>query len=328
MHKSFPVSLLGLVATAVVFLLQVVPIIGFFLMVVAAPFWSVLLINGSMIGVAIEVAVGRVARFWLLLPILFYGGYWLAATSDHLALWQLRSQYDAANAKVAVDFEPTRHALVFQNSDAGAWLTQNYALPVAYSINSNFPEGYRSNRMVDFSVCTTIRKYPNLIKAAVVGLGFFDGNIMLGNRRMEERFCDLSMPERPTLPIVLVAGRGKETFVRGMPVTLGNRTITMPDGQIFQLLGGMASPLTWIPMPIMGCGLDSLWASWDCSVRFQRNRFVPIVSGSGRFGRDSVVLAKALGLKPVTIDDRVGADRQVVFERIAEIEKASAKAAD
>lgn len=70
MRKFFPISLLGLVATGVVYLLQVIPLTGIFLMFALAMFWSVVLINGSMIGVVIEALVGRVSAVGLLRRLL------------------------------------------------------------------------------------------------------------------------------------------------------------------------------------------------------------------------------------------------------------------
>lgn len=319
MRRFFPISLLGLVATPVVFLLQIAPSIGIFLMMVGAAFWSAVLINASMIGVAIEVAAKRVARAWLLLPLLFYGGYWVAVAADHLALRQLRIQFDEANEKVAVDFDPTRHALVFQNGDDGGWLTQNFALPVAYAIDPNSVVGYRSKRLIEFSVCKDIGKKRAQSFHSVSTIGFYDRDTF-GTPTMEKRFCSLSMPEKPKLPVVRVASKETKELVRRMPVTRRDTVITMPDGRRYNLLGGVASPLAWIPIPILGCALNSAQPSWDCTAQFTRNRFVPIVSGNIRFGRDSVVLAKALGLKPVSIDDRVGGDHAQVLKRLGEIE--------
>jgi hypothetical protein len=324
MRRIFPISLVGLVATGVVFMLQLIPIIGVFLMFMLAMFWSVVLINASMIGVAIEAIVGRVSRLWLLLPIMFYGGYWIVATLDHLALREIASQYDVSNARVMTGFDPVRQALVFERDGDGEWLTQNFALPVAYTINPNFPEGYLSNRMIESSVCAKVRESSALRAAFVRGFGFHDGDT-IGNRRIENRFCALSMPEKPNLPLVVVGQTETKDFEKSLPITRITTTITMPDGRRFELFGGVAAPLSWIPMPVMGCGLNSGAPSWDCSAGFMRNGYTPIVSGNTRYGRDSMVLAKALALKPMAIVDRVGGDSKFVLARIAEIEKAAAK---
>jgi hypothetical protein len=321
MRKRFPISLFGLVATGVVFVLQVIPFTGIFLMFAFAMFWSVVLVNASMIGVAIEAFAGRVSRLWILLPLAFYGGYWAVAALDHMALRELTSRYDVSNAQVVTGFDPARQVLVVERDSDGAWLTQNFALPVVYSTNRNFPEGYLSSRMIESGVCAKVRESRALQAASIRGVGFYDGDAVLGGR-MEKRFCSLSMPEKPVLPIVVVGQEETKDFEKSLPVTRVTTTIAMPDGRRFQLLGGMAAPLGWIPMPVVGCFLNSGAGRWDCSARFKRNGFTPIVSGNTRYRRDSMALAQALGLKPVAIEDRRGSDGTIALAKIAAIEEA------
>src|SRR4051812_31911071 len=117
--RAWPKSLLFLVATGVVYLLQVIPVTGFFLMLVLAAFWSVLLVNAAMIGTAVEALSGRVARWWLVLPVAFYGGYFAVVAQDHATLRTLMAAYDAANARVTIPFEPARQALAFDKDEGG-----------------------------------------------------------------------------------------------------------------------------------------------------------------------------------------------------------------
>lgn len=321
----FPTFSTAILAILAVFLiLQWFPYTGILLMLVGGPIWSAVLINLFLIALAIEVVVGRVSRLWFLLPIIFYGGYWIAATLDHLALHEIASRYDAANDQVVTGFDPIRQALVFEGGDSGAWLTQNFALPVAYTVNPNFPEGYLSNRMIEITACRKVRESRAASAAFVHGFGFFDGDLIRG-RRMEKRFCALSMPEKPKLPQVVVRRKETRDYEGTLPVRRQTTTITMPDGHQFELFGGVAAPLSWIPMPIMGCVLDSGAPSWNCGVGFRRKGFTPIVSGNTRYNRDTIVLAKALGLKPMAIDDRVGGDSKFVLERVAEIERTTVK---
>jgi len=319
MRSRFPVSLAFFAVTALVFLLQLIPVTGVFLMFALAMVWSVVLVNAGMIGVAAEAVLGRVSRWWLLLPLAFYGGYWAVAAHDHMMLRSLSAAYDAANARVAIPFDPSRQSLAFDDSGTGTKLTQNYALPVAYSANANFPEGYLSHRMMETKICTKVRQSSALQAAFVHAYGFHDGDAIRA-RRMEKRFCSLSMPERPELPLVRVSRREEKTFESWLPVTRATTTITTPDGQSFQLLGGVAAPLSWIPKPVMGCALNSASPSWDCGAQFLRESFTPIVSGTTRYSRDSAVLARALGLEPVAIADRKGGDPALVLTKMAAVE--------
>lgn len=318
-----PLSLLFFVLTGLVFVAQMIPFIGIFLMFALAMFWSVVLVNLGMVGVALEALVGRVSRLWLLLPLAFYGGYYAIAAQDHATLAALSARYAAANEAVRVPFDPASQALVFAGEDnPAAWLTQNYALPVAYTVNTNFPEGHLSHRLMASDVCAEVRASPATGQAFVHAFGFHDGDA-IRSRRMDNRFCALSMPERPEQLVVRVARREADTGEGMLPVSRRTTTITLPDGRTYTLQGGFAAPLSWLPMPIMGCALNSGAPSWDCDAGFWRNGFTPIVPGGGRYGRDNVVLAEAIGLRRVAIADRVGADPARVRAKIAAVEQAT-----
>jgi hypothetical protein len=315
-----PKSLLFFLATAIVFALQTIPMVGIFLMFMLAMFWSVLLINAGMIGIAYEALTGRVARVWLVVPLLFYGGYWLAAANDHKILRDLGQSYDAANAKVRVPFDARQQALVFEDASADGGYVQNYNLPVMYARDSNFPEGARSIRMMSQEICRRVAESRPLREAKVYTFGFQDGDI-LRSAKIGIRFCDLTMPERPALPTVTVSKAEAKTFVGTLPVTQAITLVRTPEGRIYKLLGGVAAPLKWLPMPAMGCGLISSSASWKCEATFLRDGFTPIVSGTGQFGRDAAVLARALGLALVLPENRKGGDATLVLAKLAEVER-------
>lgn len=299
------------VAVGVVFALQTLPVVGIILMFMLAPFWSIILINAGMIGVLFEALTNRVSRRWLALPLAFYGIYWTVATLDHLALRSASASYHAANQRVKTGFDPKTHSLVFAEGNGEAspaeWLTQNYVLPVAYSENSAFVERYISYRLIEMAVCSELRQSDVMDAAFVHGFAISDVET-IGSRSTEERVCTLSMPERPDLPIARVSTERKHVRNVTLPITQTVTTITLPDGREDQLLGGFAAPLGWIPMPVLGCSLDSMMASWDCSAGFLRKGFTPIFPGETRFHSDSRILAQALGLAPVKVAERLGAD--------------------
>jgi hypothetical protein len=322
MLSRIPVSLGFLLATAVLFGLQAIPLIGIFLMFMLAMFWSILLVNAAMIGTAIEAVIGRVSRLWLLLPLTFYGGYAAFAVKDHQALQSLQASYDAANAAVSIPFDASRHSLAFMGNGDGSWLSQNFALPVSYSTRADFPEGYLSHRMVDQVICADVRDSKVLHAAFVHTFGFHDGD-SIGDRHFEKRFCTLIMPEVPEHPLVQVSTRQEELSEGTLPIRRETTTVTMPDGTVYELLGGVASPLKWFPMPVLGCTLNSGAPSWDCSAGFTRNGFTPIVSGNTRYLRDSLTLAKALGLKEVTPSKRRAIDSGFLKVKFNAIEQST-----
>lgn len=313
MRRVFPFSLLFFAAAGVLFLLQTIPQIGIILMVLAAGVSSPALINLGMIGTAMEAWTGRVSRLWLVLPIAFYGGYWSVVAREQIVLARLRAAYDGANASVTFPFDPARNALVFEEDRGEPWLVKDFDIPVTYSMAAKRPDDLRSHRMIDEAVCKELRFSAR--SGALTLTDLYDGEGAFETRR-REKVCGASMPEKPELPMVRVSYRQESVVEDGLSVDRTTTTITGPDGPSVRLLGGWVAPLTWFPMPWLGCGLNSAAPSWDCGVGFLRRETMPIVSGSGRFGRDRQTLARTLGLGPVPPSDRRGSDAAVISARV------------
>lgn len=318
-----PRSLLFFAATAIAFLLQLSPYTGVFLMILGAPLWSVVLINLGFIGIGAEAAAGRVGKGWIILPIAWFVGYAGYALGDHQVLWNLKNQIAAANVDVQIPFDPSRQALVFEGSISGNWMVNNYALPVVYGRSDNKGEWrYRSTRLVDRTECDHIRRDKSLTGTGISVNSFHDIDGPLGTRKFEARFCDLMQPENPMLPVAFVRRAESNRVVSGLPVTDTVTTVTLPDGSNFSLLGGHAEPLGWIPKLVMGCALNSAAPSWKCTVGFVRDRFTQLNDAESRYGSDDIVLARALGLKPVAPSDRKAGDpRQVRADTAAALKR-------
>lgn len=320
MRRALPISLLFFVATGIVFLLQKSPATGIFMMLMLAMFWSVILINAGLIGIAIEALTGRVYRAWILLPLIVYVTNFGFAAYDHFTLKTLRAAYDIANAQVHVPFNSNRQALVFDKDGSPEWYTQNYALEAAYLANEKQPEEVRSTRLIDRALCDAVRGNSSLSAARIYTFGFHDGEA-LGGTGFERRFCTISMPEAPKMPVIRIKVEKSHSKVAFLPIQNATTTIETPDGKRVKLRGGTASPLYWIPMPVMGCALNSGAPSWDCVWVLLRDDFTPIVSGSTRYRRDLFTLARALGLRPVAKSERkAGSPPAVILARMEKIE--------
>lgn len=96
-RPGWPWSLWFFAATLAVYLLQRFPLTGVFLMVVGAAFWSIILVNLGVIGIGAEALTGRVSRLWLLVPLLYFGGYYWLYSRDQAALAGLRAEYERTN---------------------------------------------------------------------------------------------------------------------------------------------------------------------------------------------------------------------------------------
>jgi hypothetical protein len=75
---------------AVLFLLQVLPMPGIYLMMFGAVFWTGLLLMAGLIAMGVEAHLRRVPRFLILVPIAVFGGYY------GVAIWQ-RVKIDRAH---------------------------------------------------------------------------------------------------------------------------------------------------------------------------------------------------------------------------------------
>jgi hypothetical protein len=125
------------------------------------------------------------------------------------------------------------------------------------------------------------------------------------------------MPDQPELPIVTIAKEGTSDVEFILPINRITTTITMPNGGKFELLGGMARPLPWIPIPIVACFLKSFESiGTDCTARFNRGETTIIPESDDR-NRSALTLAKALGLKPVAVDNRVATDSKIILAKLS-----------
>ena len=321
-----PKSFLFFVATGVIFLLQAFPVTGIILMMMLAPFWSIALINAGFIGTGVEALTGSVARGWILLPLLWFTGYGAVAWNDHAVLAKLRDQVAAQNARVHVPFDAEHEVLVSNEGTANSqgvgvdWFVQNYALPVAYTFNATAPEAqFHATRLAGNELCRRLFDTPEGRASGVRPMWFHDSpGQRIADGVFEQRFCTIDVPQAPDQPQVLIARGAKETSVDGLPVTFLTTTIASTDGATHVLGGGIASPLSWLPMPVIGCGLDSGAARWKCTMQFWRNSFQPLESVGRRYGAGDVVLAEALGLRPVLPADRTAAPPDEIEALIAD----------
>jgi hypothetical protein len=308
-----PRSTLLFPLTAIVFLLQLSPVLGIFLMLVAAPLWSVLLVNAGFAGMVYEALSRKVPIWWLAAPLLWFGGYALVATHDHVTEASLRHDLAAANAALRVPFDADRHSLVFVGGEKPDWYVENYNLPVAYQRRSGRENsGYRSIRLISLAMCERIRSQPALIKARIHVRGVQDDFVRDATRFQEVPFCLLEQDEDPKSPAVTVDVQHQETWLRTLPVLLTTTTVTMPDGQRVTLQDASASPLAWLPLPVLGCSLDSSAPSWRCTAQFYRLGSSPNGLRGSRARSDAGALPETLSLRRVSPAMRRGSDPQNV----------------
>lgn len=303
--RSLPMSLSWFVVTAIIYLLQVFPYTGIFLMILAAPFWSIITVNAGFIFLALEALARPGLRIWLLAPVIYFGGYAYAAHLSHQEFDRLDNEMRSANAGKSVPFSPSKNDLVLVKdrnslSVLGSRFVREYNLDVAYDTNPNFKTaGHRSSRIAKHSVCKKIRANPDARAAFIQA-----GGIRI-DKRISKEICSISGPEDPARPAVAISTSRSQRKQWLLPAKIDTLTITSPDGATVELKSGYASPLTWLPLPVMGCALNSGAPSWDCSAVFFRGRQKGL-GGKGAYGQaNTEIIARALGLRKISTSELV-----------------------
>ena len=307
LFRNMPWSLSWFALTGVIFLLQLFPFTGIFLMLVAAPLWSVATINLGFLSLAGEVLLGRIAVMWLLLPLAWFAGYAGAAHVSQQRIAELDAKLRAANAGERLKFEAASQALVFDGrsedlSGAHYAIVQNYRVPVAYQMRTEKKQRiHHASRVAAAPICDTV-KADRSYSAAGINISWFHEGESLRGRRLVQGLCMISSPEDPELPAVLVEAKREKHAGLILPYMLTRISIHDAGGAKAELVTGRAEPLPWLPMPYMGCALNSGAPSWDCFAGFWRKKVG--LGGAGPYGGASRVVAEALGLEKAFAADR------------------------
>lgn len=315
MFRYLPISILLIALACIAAALPLVPGFGFFVIILFMIPVIGVLVNAAMIGVLAETLFGRTSRWWLVVPIAFYSGYTTFVVKDRIKFRSMAMELAAANARVAIPFDPEQQVLVLDSGTQEPWLERNFTLPVVYLAKPALADGYLSLRMMDRPICARIRTNPLLVDVHIRASNVYAPGLV--NGAIKPRFCEVSMPETPRLPVVRVA------MATGVPASAMNPyersaiIVHIPEGQQFRLQRGRVALLPWLPNPFLSCT-----SSADCKLTF-RSRFpVSLVSNE-----DEVQgLTKALGLNVPTVEQRRGADPTPVLDRISKIEAAKAHA--
>ena len=317
----FPISLIGmLVSTLFIWLLANIPLLNLYLIFVLLPAWPVITINGGMIAVAVEVLARKLSFAWLAVPLFYFGGYASLAWADQQNLASLRTQIAEANARVRVPFNPAQQQLVFEGFSEHS-LIQNYGLPVAFEKRGEGAKEYQSTRMIEREVCEQIRG-PAFRAAGIWPSGCHEPRDKIGGWIYVKNFCMVSMPDSPSLPIVKLSVKERRDTYSSLRVTYRDTKITTPDDQVYQIRGGHASALGWIPLPFIAYDPMSSPPRFKPTFAFKPSTFLPLNNEAGRYTSGTAALANALGLKKIAPEKRKSSPSEAIMAKIIASQRA------
>jgi hypothetical protein len=253
------VSGTALLAILVLVGLQAIPWLGLILILFGAPFLAGILVYGFLIGVSLEAAFGRLPRALIAIPVATCVGYYAYYTDLTARIRQHAAELRQQNSGEVLNFDPALHSLVSPDAEA---LIKQYAFPVVYEANRNFPEGYLAYRLLRSDQCSRVVK-DSRHRIATFGVHF-------GNKFLS--VCELRYPEAPLKKIVTAVKRGDEEVWKRKNEIGERLTEIVVDGAV---VGKFKTASVWlpgaIPFILAGCGLGGGTSGWGCGIDLIRS---------------------------------------------------------
>ena len=121
------------------------------------------------------------------------------------------------------------------------------------------------------------------------------------------------MDDVPTAPYVAIRYREADDRIGSLPVVTRTAVVSAPGSPDVEIVESVSSPLSWMPLILAGCGLDSATPAWRCGVSPSRDRMGDI-DGVRMADR----IASVLGFSPRRPGEVPVGDATSIMERAAE----------
>jgi hypothetical protein len=296
--------------TAIAFAFQLFPLPGIFLMMLAAPLWSVVTVNLGFAALAAEAWRTPELRWLAIFPIAWFGGYLMVAAYSHWLGYQHNLAISAFNEKIDVSFNPAAQDIVVEPNDRDS--TNGSPLTASNLVHSfNLRRAYEVVRSPKGTVQQYVLREVDCPGTAGVGMSgdvlwnkLNDGGYGSGrDMTFAQDLCFFISYTSPDLPAVRI--RPREQAVEHGLATFVSQDIEVrePSGRNSTLRSGWAVPLSWFPQPMIGCWLNSGAAKWMCDAGFGRQSIYSPSEDRSPNGPDDVI-GKALGLEKLSIRER------------------------
>jgi hypothetical protein len=319
----WPMALIWFLVTFGIFILQAHPGIGFFLMLLLAPFWSIVTINLGFAQLIVEPAIRKISPAWSLVGLSWFVGYAAVSLHGHTALDRLSVEIATENSRQSLPFDPRTQSLVVVRGNAydtpsAERLLTTYPLSVVYeevegagggtnptSARDSRPR-FTALRLGSPELCDSITDNTRL--KAVVTQHFkatFSGM----------PFCVYATIEAPDLPVVRLRFEHEELRIVGAEGHIG-RTILTSGGEKRQVASVNAAPYRYLPLPVVGCFLGD--GRWKCTQEFLKEQWV--------YPDNVALIGKSLGLElssPAARSDEIHAGGAAALERAQNLAEAA-----
>lgn len=292
-----------LCAFLIVWLLQAFPYTGIVMMFLVAPLWCGLLLLAFMVVLFVEALIGRVPRWLMVAPVLFFGGYYGLYFQQGVQISIRETELQNSNTTKIYDFDAARENLITAH---GQGLVTQYRIPVVYSKNENYNEGHLSYRMLMKKTCDSIPK-DSESQISTSRVHYRDkprAGQSLGRTHSRKGLCVLRMPEKPSKNIVTIEVKGQQIWKKKSTIEEGVYTLSKNNVVLGEYRTASVQKYQIFPFPIVGCFLNSGAPSWDCSIGFDKSLY-RLKTNPASMTQDVKInpVALMLGLKKYTDED-------------------------
>lgn len=243
-------------------ILQVIPWTGIFLMIFGAALWTGYILHLIAIALIIDIFNKRIPKIFLCLPLLAYGIYYLTFLSEVRNIKAIEFTLQQENPSEIIPYNPAEHSLVIDKS-----LTKHYKVPVDYTPNHGFPEGYLSNNLATRELCNIAKgSRDSLYAFGVIWLKF-------GKNPYHKNFsnvCEFRMPDTPDKEILKVT-RSEEKDENDN-LHKSTYSFYLDQEPLGKYISASYTKMPAFPKFLIGCGLNSRVPAWECFFQLRRDR--------------------------------------------------------
>lgn len=295
------------------FFLQLVPWLGFFIGAIGTLYLCGLLLILAMLFLFYEAITGIVSRVFIIIPILGFGAYYSIFFHQ---MWQIKSyesEYQKNNPVNVYSLNQEKEHLVTVNAGR---IVENYNIRVAFGKNY---KGYRSHRLFTQKNC-------NKIKGNFTPFGVHKNNVIyrdpptpsesFGRIQTREGVCKISIPEAPTKRIISVDVTNERRGIFKTSIAERLYTLNVNDKKLAEFHTGTVYRYGVFPLPIIACVMP-IGCEFGFYKSFYRLKTNPITIPQNI---DIDPVAVMLGLKKYSAED------YMVFEEDLENSMAIKKA--
>jgi len=256
MFRTF--SGISFILVAVLALLQTISVVSFILLAISGGMLLGFFVNVMLVCLLIEAAFGRISRRFLALPLIAFGGYYLAYAYQTFDIQRETAALQASNpVGKTFDFDANVHALVTPNAEA---LATFYEIPVAYIAEPQVsPEKYLSYRLIERDQCNLPRYSQNRIIVSRI----------LFEKVWLESVCLLRFPELPPDGAIQVIRRGfDEIWKPDWRITEQITELHLGNTVIGSFKAASVWRLPFFPLLRVACVPGPGQPTWRCQADF------------------------------------------------------------